>query len=162
MNFLITHSANDPLIFSIWAYGLQVAAIISGITFLVMAYVGLSYSIRFNYHLYIKHGEFSLIGTDDLEKREHRKEIADFLIEEKKSKMAADFGDAPWLLMIFLLGLVAACLLIATILWPISFIGFGPFGLIKLVAYKKRKKQIFIDKLEGVKRDKNSGGHEAK
>lgn len=147
------------IMFLIWCWGVMACWVIGGLIASVLSVIGLIHSLRFNYHLYITHGQFAFWTVDEGSKTwNQRKQVAEglkFLKGDKNSKVNdADLMFlAWWPVNLVCLGLWAV-FAIGGFIWPIALFAGLPFFTIRALAYKKRKKVVFIDKLK----DKETNG----
>ena len=146
------------LIFEIWAWGVIGVASGGGLWMLFLIGIMMWCSIKLNYHLYVTHGQFafwfSKSDTDELTQfRNNRREVYRNYCKKKKidtDESNIDDSDMLgwWCCWLFLvIGIVGVG--VVAILWPVAVILLGPFLLVRYVAIRKRKKQVFQDKLKG-------------
>ena len=107
------------------------------------AYI-LFYSLRLNYHHYLKHGYFVFFcdGTagamyDQIES------IA------KKHNIWLDPEFLPWVHAFVTSVVMCFVIFVLSLIWPITLIIILPLIIIRLIAYRKRRKIVFLQKLEG-------------
>lgn len=139
----------SSLIFTIWAWGVVGVGVVGGIFGICSAAMLLFYSFKLNYHLYIEHGEFafwfSSSETQDI--KERRRNIIKTHFKNYSDPEDADMLGwwCCWLFMALGTILIAG----GAILWPILLVGFAPFFIVRAVAFNKRRKKVFQDKLKG-------------
>lgn len=116
---------------------------------LLATYVALRHllweSLRFNYHHYLKYGEFVLLWGDDggnVTKRENRQELA------KELKMMED-DFASWAASLCMSIFIYAVCAVIAVLWPFTIILVFPLIIVRLIGYRKRKKIVFVQKING-------------
>jgi len=130
----------------IWQTGVFIFGAIAAAFILITGITSFAESIRFNYHLYIRHGKFCFLATEeDSDDRRDREEVAKN-VKGFEIKQVQTYG---WFTN---LGMVAAAAMIfgcGVIIWPITVLALGPTAIINLVGMRKRKKRIFEDKLKG-------------
>lgn len=116
------------------------------IMFCITIYI-LAISLRFNYHYYIKHGEFVLY----LDAGDHRNNSIKDIV--KQYKIGVDNDLLPWFQALIAIGIQAGLIFILSLVWPIASITILPLALVRLIAYRTRKKTLFLQKLEGTADD---------
>ena len=139
----------SPLTFTIWAWGVVAFGILGSIFGILSALMMLCYSFKLNYHLYIEHGEFAFwfAGDAGADIRDRRRNII-----KTHFKKGSDPDDADmlgwwccWLIIVLGTVVIAG----GALLWPILLVGFAPFFMVRAVAFNKRRKKVFQDKLKG-------------
>ena len=116
---------------------------------MIAAYISLRHliwdSLRFNYHHYLECGEFVLAWGDDghnIEKKERRKKIA------KQIRMTEpDF--AAWFAALAMTAVVFVVCSLIGLAWPITIIFVFPLMIVRAIAYRKRRKIAFSQRLKG-------------
>jgi hypothetical protein len=101
-------------------------------------------SLRFNYHHYLECGEFVLCWGDDggnHEKKERRLALSKTLDCEE------DF--VSWFAALTMSLVVIAIHVLIALAWPITVILVFPLATVRLIAYRKRQKIAFKQKLNG-------------
>ena len=147
-----TVEAEHGLMFYIWGWGVIACWVVCGIIAFVVTVIGLTQSLRFNYHLYITHGQFAFWSVDEGGKTwNQRKEVAEklkFLTKNSEPTTDTDLLFLAWWPLNLLVLAVWAAFAIGGLIWPIVLFAGLPFFSIRLIAYRKRKKVVFIDKLK--------------
>ena len=144
------------LMFNIWAGGVLLVWVFGGLFSSAITIVAIWHSLRFNYQLYITHGQFAFWTVSESTKDwDRRYEIAKELkYLSKNSSDDVDMTFLAWWPAIIVLLICWAAVAIGGFLWPAVFIAGFPFFVIRTIARKKRKKVVFIDKLK----DKETNG----
>lgn len=118
-------------------------------TGVVMMMITASYimfcSLRFNYHYYIKHGKFALFCEGDSEP-EYKIRI-NSVAEELNIQSNCIF--LPWVQAFIATVIVCVVIFLLSLIWPITSIAILPLVVIRLIAYRKRRRIAFLQKLEG-------------
>lgn len=99
-------------------------------------------SLRFNYHYYIRYGEFliRIVDNHDYKALERMGEI--------KNQMRYT-GPVEWLLVLLVsIGAIVCGGLLAAV-WPVAAIAILPLAITRLLASRKRTKAVFTEKLKG-------------
>lgn len=139
---------DSSLAFTIWAWGVMVVGVLASIFGIISALLILFYSFKLNYHLYIEHGEFAFWFADESSESKLRRRN----VIKDHFKKGSDPDDADmlgwWCCWLFML-LGSAIIAVGALLWPILIVGTAPFFLVRAVAFNKRRKKIFQDKLKG-------------
>lgn len=99
-------------------------------------------SLKFNYYHYIKFGEFVVLIPSKGTEAER-----DMQMISRETGVDEDY--AAWLFTLLLCSLVTGAGQIASVIWPISLVVILPMTLVWLLARTKRKKAVFVDKLQG-------------
>ena len=148
-----TVEAEHGLMFYIWGWGVIACWVAGGAIAFILSAVGLIQSLRFNYHLYVTHGQFAFWTVDEGGKTwNQRKEVAEklkFLTRGGKTELAdTDLMFLAWWPVSLVCLTVWTAFAISGFLWPIVLFAGLPFFTIRLIAYRKRKKVVFVDKLK--------------
>jgi hypothetical protein len=109
-------------------------------------------SLKFNYHYYLAHGEFVIVwpGENEQTKAARITAIA-------KANNINDITFISWgATIIMSVVIIAVCSFIA-VAWPITTFTTLPLLILRLVAYKKRRKITFTQKLKGNHLEKDDG-----
>lgn len=105
-------------------------------------------SLRLNYHYYIKHGQFVFFTGEGT--REYKKKITEV---SQEHKISLDDDLLPWIQALIGIGLQAIIVLLFAFIWPLTLITVMPLAVVRLIAFRKRKKTLFVQKLEGTAND---------
>lgn len=99
-------------------------------------------SMKFNYHYYIKHGELVIFvpnkGSD-----------TEYHVQQLCKEKEYDEEYSAWAFTLFLCLIVLIVGQIIAFLWPISIIIFLPMMTVWFLARPKRKRAVFMSKLQG-------------
>lgn len=136
-----------------WIYGWGVVGCLGacGIIALILTVGGLQASLKFQYHLYVTHGQFAFWTVDtNTQLFKNRLDVAKTLklVKEDTESEDTELTFVCWWPVLIIIGIVWIVGAIASFLWPVVlFLGL-PFFLIRSIAFKKRKKQVFVDKIK--------------
>lgn len=139
----------SSLIFTIWVWGVVGVGIVGSVFGILSALLMLFYSFKLNYYLYIEHGEFAFwfASNESQDRKERRRGII-----KDHFKKGSDHDDADmlgwWCCWLFVV-LGTVFLAAGALVWPILIVGFAPFFIVRAIAFNKRRKKIFQDKLKG-------------
>ena len=136
----------------IYYAGIMFIFLAGGFSLLFSVLTMMWYSLKINYYLYINHGEFAFwFSGSDYEVQERRREIYQEYCKSRFNNVndPSDADMLGWWCAWLLLILGTIILVIVSLLWPLAVIGFAPAIFVRAIAYKKRKKQVFQDKLKG-------------
>lgn len=101
-------------------------------------------SLRFNYHYYLKHGEFVFIWPLDGETKKREQIIK---IAKDNNIDAVEF--VSWVGTLIMSSGVTAGLLLIAVAWPLTIVTVVPPLVVRGLAYRKRQKISFTQKLKG-------------
>ena len=101
-------------------------------------------SLKFNYHHYLECGEFLLCWCDDGGKHV-KQEIRERLSKELKCEK--EF--VSWFAALLMSAIVLAIHFFIALLWPVTIIFVLPLMIVRGLAYRKRQKIEFTQKLKG-------------
>jgi len=146
------------LLFQIYAWTALACFVVGGIISSILTIGGIWNSLKFNYHLYVTHGIFAFWTVDEGSKAwNQRQEIAKKLkviTEESTISDDTEITFLAWWPVLIIIVVVWFVAVIGSALWPVVlFLGL-PFFLIRTIALRARKKQVFVDKLK----DKETNG----
>lgn len=130
----------------IYTAGIMIASVIGIGLFGWVLYTFIWPSLRFNYHLYIEYGTLALAseGITDKEKTQ-RQYVADQLASLDSSRVSA----YAWFTALGAAAAFTGAIILGILLWPLAIIMMGPSGLIRLIAWRKRRKTKFLKELKG-------------
>lgn len=121
-------------------------AISTGIIMMIgtISYVLFS-SLKLNYYYYIKHGQVVLF-CDVSTEHDYKARIKKIA---KEHNIWFDHEFLPWI-QAFIFSIISCVVIfLLALIWPITSITVLPLFIVKLIAYRKRKKIVFLQKLEG-------------
>lgn len=102
-------------------------------------------SLKFNYHFYIRHGEFCILGYSE-----------DFVGTQKANRIETlckelniDRKFVPWINVLLTSLMFCVVFAFCGALWPITTIIALPLISVRILGHKKRLKHVFVEKLEG-------------
>lgn len=141
------------LMYLIYKWGVIASWLVGGVMCAGLTFVALWHSMRFNYHLYVTHGQFAFWAVEEGSKTwDKRKEIGIKIkcIKENASdsSASADILFLAWWPAILVMLFCWAVAAVAGIVWPLILFAGLPYFVIRTIAYKKRKKVVFVDKLK--------------
>ena len=139
----------SPLTFTIWAWGVVGVAVVGSVFGILSALMMLFYSFKLNYYLYIEHGEFAFwfSSNDSQDRKERRRNIV--TAHFKKGSDPDDADMLGWWCCWIFMALGTIFIAAGAVLWPILLVGFAPFFIVRTIAFNKRRKKVFQDKLKG-------------
>ena len=138
------------IMYLIWAYVAIGCAGATGLMALILTVGGLWTSLKFNYHLYVIHGQFAFWTVDEGTKEwNNRTEVGKKIGEIKDNgRQDTDMTFLAWWPVLIVIVCVWFLAAVGSALWPVVlFLGL-PFFLIRTIAKGRRKKQVFVDKLK--------------
>jgi len=140
----------EGILFQIWAWGAIGCLAACGIVALILTVGGIQASLKFNYHLYVTHGQFAFWTVEkDTKLFKNRLDVALKIGQVKEAgKQDTDLTFLAWWPVLIVLAAVWFIGAVGSILWPaVLFLGL-PFFTIRTIAFKRRKKQVFVDKIK--------------
>jgi hypothetical protein len=149
----VPEPVESALMWLIYKWGVRISWFFGSLFCAGLTFVCLWHSMRFNYHLYITHGQFAFWavdeGSDDWNKR---KEIGIKVkcIKENAtdSSAGADILFLSWWPAILVMLLIWGVGFCGGLLWPLILFGGLPYFAIRAIAQKKRRKVVFVDKIK--------------
>jgi len=109
-------------------------------------------SLRFNYRYYLEYGEFVILWPMDGEQK--KKDQIQKIIKENNIE-TSEF--VSWLGALIMGLFVTAILLVVAVAWPLTIVTVVPPLIVRGLAYRKRQKINFTQKLKGDHLGKDDG-----
>lgn len=109
-------------------------------------------SLKFNYHYYLAHGEFVIIWPTDNEQTKTARIAA-----VAKANKINDITFISWGATIIMSVVIIAVFSFIAVAWPITTLTTLPLLILRAIAYRKRQKIAFTQKLKGDHLEKDDG-----
>lgn len=116
--------------------------------FLLACYI-LSVSLRLNYLLFVKHGRLMLVPSSNHGYQGTYTRFSEIVREEGYTLASSDGNYYCWLSCVLWALLALGLSAVVCWLWPIVLLLVCPMVAVFLLASKKRKKKVFLEKLRG-------------
>lgn len=109
-------------------------------------------SLKFNYHYYLEHGEFVIVWPMDGEQKK-----AERIAAIANANGIADITFVSWCGAMTMSLVIAVTFALTAVAWPITAFTTLPLLILRCIAYRKRQKIAFTQKLKGDHLEKDNG-----